>query len=171
MDILEMRVPTIELYGSDIDPMQEASFWSLVKLDLANTECWNWIGQKGRTGYGRFKIGKSKYSANRVAYAIAYGNVPKDRFVCHACDNPSCVRPDHLFLGTPHENAMDRVRKNRQAKGSQIGSALLTEEQVKAILQDKRSHLTISKDYSVSKSTIGKIKTGVNWSHLRDEVC
>lgn len=171
MDILEMRVPTIELYGSDIDAMQEASFWSLVKLDLVKTQCWNWIGQKGHTGYGRFKIGKARYSSNRVAYAIAYGHVPKDRFVCHACDNPSCVRPDHLFLGTPYDNTMDKIRKNRQARGSQIGSALLTEEQVKEILQDKRSHLTISKDYNVSKSTIGKIKTGVNWSHLRDEVC
>ena len=163
---MEIKVPILDLYGKDITPIQEASFWSLVNLNLIKTSCWNWIGQKGKTGYGRFKIGKSKYSSNRVAYAIAYGYVPLDKFVCHSCDNPLCVRPDHLFLGTATENAHDRTKKNRTAKGSNAGGSILKEEQVKKILKDTRSQSVIAKEYGVAKSTIGKIKSKKNWSHI-----
>ena len=165
---MEMKVPTLEIYGKNISATQEASFWSLVKMDiLKNPFCWEWTGQT-QGGYGRFKIGKSRYNANRISYAIAYGCTPADKFVCHICDNPLCVRPDHLFLGTATENALDRMQKNRTAKGSDAGGAILKENQVIKILKDTRFQSVIAKEYGVSKSTIGKIKSGKNWLHVRN---
>lgn len=167
MGIVEMsRVPTNALKAVDVTPTQEASFWSMVRLNLTQ-DCWEWIGlQLTGAGYGRFKIGNKKYSANRVSYALAYGYVPKDKFVCHSCDNPRCVRPDHLFLGTPADNSNDKISKGRQAYGSRTGTSILKEEQVLRILADTRSQAAIAAEHGVSKSTIGKIKSGVNWSHI-----
>lgn len=80
-------------------------------------ECWNWIGTKNRNGYGIIFWGSKKHKprkmATRVAYEIAYGPFDKSLYVCHKCDNPSCVRPDHLFLGTQFDNMRDCAKKKR----------------------------------------------------------
>lgn len=170
MDSLEgiKMVPTIELYAKDVTWVQEASFWSFVKMNFTGKGCWEWRGkQTSVAGYGRFKLGKKRMSANRISYALAYGHVPKNMYVCHSCDNPSCVRPDHLFLGTPKDNSDDRTRKGRNAKGSKSGTAILDEEKVLTILKDNRTQIKIANEYGVSKSTIGKIKCGRNWKHLQ----
>lgn len=160
------KVPINAILGREITPTQEASFWSMVKVNWVSG-CWEWTSTNTTgMGYGRFKLGNKKASANRVAYAIAYGYVPNDKFVCHKCDNPSCVNPAHLFLGSPAENAADRVSKSRQAKGAKAGGAILDDDKVRLILNDERTHLEIAKEYGVAKSTIGKIKSGVNWKHV-----
>lgn len=80
--------------------------------------CWNWIGAKHRQGYGNFGVkGKIKLS-HRVSWEIYVGKIPKDMCVCHKCDNPSCVNPDHLFLGSQYENVQDCKKKGRLLKNS-----------------------------------------------------
>ncbi len=89
------------------------SFWS--KVDLSSGECWIWTGTRGPQGYGRIRVGgRRSTGAHRFAWEIVRGPVPDGLFVCHRCDNPPCVRPDHLFLGTASDNAWDCARKGRR---------------------------------------------------------
>lgn len=74
--------------------------------------CWIWGMQSDRCGYGKMSYGRSKRLAHRVSYA-AFISDPKGMLVCHKCDTPSCVNPDHLFLGTHQDNTDDMVRKGR----------------------------------------------------------
>jgi len=93
----------------------EARFWKHV----SKTEsCWNWTGARNKTGYGSFGIEKGNIVlAHRFSYELHFAPVPEGMLVCHQCDNPSCIRPDHLFLGTPRENSQDMVNKGRSVKG------------------------------------------------------
>ncbi len=76
--------------------------------------CWEWIGHKNPAGYGiAFHEGKQKL-AHRIVWMTEHGQIPAGMQVCHRCDNPSCVRPDHLFLGTNMDNARDMAAKGRQ---------------------------------------------------------
>lgn len=88
-------------------------FWSQVgKGDC----CWVWTGATNREGYGRFYACRDSFLAHRVAWSITKGDVPQDKLVCHHCDNPKCVNPEHLFLGTNHDNMQDMTAKGRHPK-------------------------------------------------------
>lgn len=75
--------------------------------------CWNWIGGKNHKGYGRILIQGGSHAAHRIAYFLEFGQWPGELLVCHSCDNPSCVNPAHLWLGTPQQNMDDMVAKGR----------------------------------------------------------
>jgi hypothetical protein len=155
---------------------QQDRFWKHVnKSD--NEECWEWLASKNVKRYGQFWYRHSgKYvsgTAHRFSWMIHYGKIPDDMLVCHHCDNPACVNPNHLFLGTNQDNMNDRNRKNRQAKlkGSANGFSILYEKQVieikNLLKQGDLSFPKIAKIYGVSRSTISAISTGQNWSWLK----
>lgn len=110
--------------------------------------------------------------SNRYSYFLAYGRWPMPQCL-HACDNPRCVRPDHLRAGTHKDNMEDRDRRGRQAKGSKVAWAKLTEPQVAEI---KRRHKTgvgvtqLTREYHVGKSAIRSIIDGKTWKHVREGV-
>lgn len=80
-------------------------------------DCWEWQGARQMTGYGMIDIHGRRKFVHRVVYELLHGPIPPGLFICHHCDNPSCVRPEHLFLGTPADNMHDRDRKGRSYKG------------------------------------------------------
>jgi hypothetical protein len=101
---------------------REERFWQHV--DKSDT-CWNWTASTKPFGYGRF-VTRNHYKqkeelAHRVSWELHYGPIPQGMFVCHKCDNPPCVNPEHLFLGTGDDNMKDRNSKQRQAKGERHG--------------------------------------------------
>ncbi|MCL4296410.1 MAG: HNH endonuclease [Anaerolineae bacterium] len=146
-------------------------FWSKVEK---TEDCWIWTGAKSKHGYGRFKVERRLVLPHRFAYEVTYGSIPDGYLICHRCDNPSCVRPDHLFLGTYKDNAVDAYLKGRmgfpELRGSQRGSSKLTENDVKEIRDLYQiKHLTfksIAEIYKVNATTIRDAVVRRSWAWL-----
>ena len=130
------------------------------------TGCWIWVGHIGSRGYGRIKVNRKTKSAHRVSYELFVGEIPDGMFVCHSCDTPACVNPDHLFLGTPKENSADMMRKWRdlQRIGEHCSTAKLTTEQAKAISASSVPVKEIAKEFGLSLSAVYRIRSGKTWS-------
>jgi len=92
---------------------QRKAFWSKVAISDNKKDCWDWIGAKKPSGYGYVRIDKKYLFAHRVAFFIINGEIPKNYFVCHICDNPACCNPNHLILGTNKNNAANMLIKNK----------------------------------------------------------
>lgn len=140
-----------------------------------NTGCWLWAGGKNDDGYGKFRyLGvKIKSSlAHRISYFFHKGEFDEKLCVCHTCDTPCCVNPQHLFLGTHHENMIDRSIKNRHGRKAPIGSnayhAKLTEEDVINIrsLAGKMYQVDIASMYGIKQATVSAIVVRKTWKHL-----
>lgn len=139
-----------------------------------NSGCWLWLGQINNKGYGKFQLKRSGYSsvyAHRFSYQVHNCiEVPLHLDVCHSCDMPCCVNPDHLWVGTRKQNMMDCIQKNRQGKqdrsGSMNGRAVLCEWQVLSIRMDSRSLSEIAKEYGCEKTAISRIKSRKSWRHI-----
>ena len=141
--------------------------------------CWLWLGkEQGSNGYGRIKANGKYTAAHRYSYKRFVGEIPNGMLVCHRCDNPACVNPYHLFIGTHQDNTDDKVRKNRQAKGIKLaeaqyenrpkgelnGQSKLTQDQVNQIRSLNMPQRKIAKIFGVSQPLISKIKRKEMWN-------
>lgn len=132
--------------------------------------CWLWGGSLTSEGYGRIKIGKKQYGATRVCYLIYVSSfLPDDLVVRHKCDNPRCVNPEHLLIGTHADNMKDKSERGRQAKGSKNAKSKLNEEQVREIRDLPKygwNGPMIAEMYGISRQSVYAVLNGKNWSHL-----
>ena len=133
--------------------------------------CWEWEAGKFQGGYGSIKIAGRQHQAHRVAYQLYVGEIPEGMCVCHRCDNPSCVNPAHLFLGTKSDNMRDCENKGRRAhpSGEKHGRSKLTEEQVieiRARRSEGARNIDLAKEFGVSRPTISHIVCYSEWKSI-----
>ncbi len=136
-------------------------FWEKVRK---SDSCWEWIGSKNKRGYGQIfsQTGKRPELAHRVSYRLHTGC--PTAHVLHRCDNPACVRPDHLFEGTDADNVADMDRKRRRINaGSKLSLNQVTE--IRELLSAGHSQAKIAPRFGVSSSTVSRIATGSAWQN------
>jgi len=135
------------------------------------TGCWNWQRML-RKGYGYLKSGKTKVSAHRVSWELRHGPIPNGLWVLHRCDNPKCVNPEHLFLGTALANVQDMMQKGRAKlqnsgnwpDGERHPGAKLTAKAVEHIRQSEMRPTDYARLYGVTVATICNVQVGRHWT-------
>ena len=144
-------------------------FFAKVFVPKGPNACWEWTASKCKDGYGLFSVNGKLTNAHRFSYQFFCGEITGKMFTCHKCDNPGCVNPKHLFLGTPKDNMLDKVKKNRQAKGSKNGKSKLKENdilEIRKMLNSGSTGREIAKQFGIHPSIITRIKHGGIWSHV-----
>ena len=128
--------------------------------------CWVWTGAITKAGYGLSRSAKRNktVSAHRVAYEAFIGEIPEGMVVAHACDNPLCVNPSHLWLATHKENSSDMVSKKRSARGEKCGKSKLTNEQVQFIRESSLSTYKLAAMFNVTRQNVSAIKKRLTWN-------
>jgi len=149
-----------------------------------NSGCTLWLGTVIKSGYGHVKWGGETLRAHRVSWELKNGPIPDGMMVLHKCDVPICINPDHLFLGTADDNSKDMIRKRRSStgvkhgsrthpesrnRGTEVWSARLTDDDVRAIRQSNESAAALARKYKFDLSQICKIRKGKAWTHVKME--
>lgn len=141
-------------------------FWSQVDK---TGNCWEWTGGRTTDGYGTFWIAGKAVRAHRFSYDLNVSAIPNGQWILHECDNPACVRPDHLHLGNNLQNmreAMERGRHDSLRWGRGYHPRLkITRDQATEIRDSPLGCVTLARQYGVAKSTILRIRNGDHWTN------
>jgi hypothetical protein len=137
-------------------------FWS--KIDQSTVGCWNWLACKNSDGYGKFVFGGFNWSVHRLCWKLTKGGIPDGMLVCHRCDNPSCVNPDHLFLGTDADNSRDAAIKDRRSQKLTIDQVI----EVRRLVDTGSSQKEVGNLFGVNPATISRICSFDRRQHVLD---
>lgn len=173
----------------------EERFWAKVNKDgptqpHMESPCWLWLGSLGRP-YGEIGVGArgQRYRAHRLSWMLSFGDIPTGMHVCHRCDTPACVRPDHLWVGTNAENRADMMAKGRGngprgnrhrskthpetvGRGESASCVKLSDSTVRAMLNgiaNGATYADLARAYGVNKETVRRIGIGKTWTHIERE--
>lgn len=149
----------------------EIRFWLKVKKLKKLNGCWIWKACRDKNGYGKMTVNTKDERAHRFSWKIHFGEIPEKYFVCHKCDNPSCVNPGHLFIGTARDNNRDMIikKRNGDVRGEKYGASVLTREDVIEIRKwaaSKIRHGIIAHNFGVKKTYISNIVQRKTWKDI-----
>lgn len=164
-DSTKVLPPANELY-------QRLNKWT-VQSD--EDSCWIWVGTTDIRGYGLIVVHPGIYKAHRLSWTAYHGPIPEGKYVCHTCDNRSCVNPDHLFIGSQADNMADMVKKGRAGRlaGEKNGRSRLTEDQAREILRLRKEGVSLRRVatmFGIGKTTVRHITNGTTWGYLNNEI-
>ena len=145
-----------------IDELAKNRFWGQVDK---TGPCYVWTGARIPQGYGYIGISGKSVRAHRVSWEIHNGEIPDGLWVLHRCDNPSCVRPDHLFLGTNSDNMNDCASKGRMRLGEKHHKAKLSWEKVEMIRSSTKTQKELAKEFGVCQATVWSVLAGESWKY------
>ena len=154
-----------------------ARFWSRVDRSAGGDACWPWLGGRDQDGYGTFYVGTvANGRAHRLSWEFLHGPVPAGLFVCHKCDNPPCVNPAHLFVGTVKDNNRDRANKGRHGwfvpaprKGAAQHASKLTDSDVidiRTLRTMGARACDLRREFGISGNTLYGILNRKGWRHV-----
>ena len=143
-------------------------FWDKVKKSKEINGCWEWQGALSRLGYGHFKYQGKTAIAHRIAWQLVCGEIPNGLCVLHACDNPKCVNPNHLFLGTMKDNTQDMMNKQRHAYKITGGDAAIIRCRY---AEGGITHREIAEEYGLARAHVSAIIKGLHWADNGGDVC
>lgn len=145
-------------------------FWAKVEKTGG---CWNWTAAHNKRGYGRIRISGKSAHTHRISWELHNGPIPEGLWVLHKCDNPPCVNPAHLFLGTYKYNIADMIKKGRVPRGESVSRAKLSwnnVEQIRSMYRGNGGTLSqreLSKKFGVGQASISRVVTMKGWNPLR----
>jgi hypothetical protein len=145
--------------GTQLERLAE---WSIPE---PNSGCWLWLGHVDRNGYGLIVVDWKRVYAHRLSFSLHKGPIPDGAGVLHHCDMPPCINPEHLYAGTPADNARDRVIRKRTCAGSKNAMSKLNERSVIKIRNGGRTDEEFADEYGVSENTIKRAREGFTWRH------
>jgi hypothetical protein len=145
----------------------EDRFWAYVDK---SGDCWEWTGYRDTNGYGRLNVKNRPLLAHRLSWEFSRGKITPKEYVCHRCDNPRCVNPDHLFIGDQQDNMDDKMAKGRHNYGVSLGEkhgcAKLNSDQVLAIRAATGTISEIARRFGMSRTQTRDIRMMRVWRHL-----
>jgi hypothetical protein len=149
-------------------------------VEISECGCQIWMGSTTVKGYGQAWTGRKSAAGNKVpegahrlSYESAFGSIPDGLHVCHTCDVPSCVNPNHLFAGSANANMQDKIRKGKQVRGTQHGKSTMAEDTVRAIRREydlgNTTYKKLAEKFGVGVGAVGHIVRGDRWTHVETE--
>lgn len=137
--------------------------------NVAPSGCWEWLGPRSHE-YGALRAGGATWLAHRLSYTVYVGPIPDGDVICHRCDNPICINPEHLFTGSQADNLHDMHNKGRGVRGVKQHAHVVTEGDVRAIREAREQGIpatVLALRYGVHKRQIYKIANREQWKHVR----
>lgn len=176
VDRLRCRECAVKFRAELLRQKGPAAFWALVDKSGGPDACWEWQGRLNYSGYAAVdrKTPHARFTTgHRYSWYLENGPIPDGLFVCHRCDNPKCVNPSHLFIGTNIDNVADRVAKGRSARvrGDKSGMAKITDAQVLELRRLRREGVPLTElalRYGIDRQTVSAIGTGRQRSHVKE---